>query len=69
VLRQGLTRARRCPRLDLLINNAAVMRPPQAASYQTMALAAHPGVARTGLFRWDPRLVRALLSPALRPVM
>lgn len=41
----------------------------QAASYQTMALAAHPGVARTGLFRWDPRLVRLLLSPVLRPVM
>ena len=40
----------------------------QAASLRTIALAAHPGVARTELFRWDPRLVRALLSPAMRPI-
>jgi NAD(P)-dependent dehydrogenase (short-subunit alcohol dehydrogenase family) len=40
----------------------------QAAGQRTIALAAHPGVARTELFRWDPRLDRALLSPALRPL-
>jgi NAD(P)-dependent dehydrogenase (short-subunit alcohol dehydrogenase family) len=40
----------------------------QAAGHRTTALAAHPGVARTGLFRWDPRLDRALISPALRPL-
>jgi NAD(P)-dependent dehydrogenase (short-subunit alcohol dehydrogenase family) len=40
----------------------------QAAGQRTIALAAHPGVARTELFRWDPRLARALLSPALRPL-
>jgi NAD(P)-dependent dehydrogenase (short-subunit alcohol dehydrogenase family) len=40
----------------------------QAAGHRTIALAAHPGVARTGLFRWDPRLDRALISPALRPL-
>ena len=39
-----------------------------AARHQTIALAAHPGIARTDLFRWDPRLTRALLSPALRPI-
>jgi NAD(P)-dependent dehydrogenase (short-subunit alcohol dehydrogenase family) len=40
----------------------------QAAGHAAIALAAHPGVARTELFRWDPRLARALLSPALRPL-
>jgi NAD(P)-dependent dehydrogenase (short-subunit alcohol dehydrogenase family) len=40
----------------------------RAAGQGTIALAAHPGLARTGLFRWDPRLTRALLSPALRPL-
>lgn len=40
----------------------------QAARHRTIALAAHPGVARTELFRWDSPLARALLSPALRPV-
>jgi NAD(P)-dependent dehydrogenase (short-subunit alcohol dehydrogenase family) len=40
----------------------------QAAGEGTIALAAHPGLARTELFRWDPRLTRALLSPALRPL-
>jgi NAD(P)-dependent dehydrogenase (short-subunit alcohol dehydrogenase family) len=38
----------------------------QQASQQTAALAAHPGVARTELFRWDPLLTRVLLSPAMR---
>jgi NAD(P)-dependent dehydrogenase (short-subunit alcohol dehydrogenase family) len=38
------------------------------AGHETIALAAHPGIARTGLFRWDPRWTRALLSPALRPL-
>jgi len=41
----------------------------RAASRRTIALAAHPGVARTELFRWDPRLTRTLLSPALRPLV
>jgi NAD(P)-dependent dehydrogenase (short-subunit alcohol dehydrogenase family) len=41
----------------------------RAAGRRTIALAAHPGVARTQLFRWDPRLTRALLSPALRPLV
>jgi NAD(P)-dependent dehydrogenase (short-subunit alcohol dehydrogenase family) len=41
----------------------------QAAGQGTIALAAHPGVARTELFRWDPPLTRALLSPAARPLM
>jgi NAD(P)-dependent dehydrogenase (short-subunit alcohol dehydrogenase family) len=41
----------------------------EAAGQHTIALAAHPGVARTALFRWDPRPVRVLLSPALRPLM
>jgi len=41
----------------------------RAAGSRTIALAAHPGIARTGLFRWDPWPVRALLSPALRPLM
>ena len=40
----------------------------QAAGHRTIALAAHPGVARTELFRWDPRLTRVLLSAALRPL-
>lgn len=41
----------------------------RAAGHHTIALAAHPGVARTELFRWDPRLIRVLLSTALRPLM
>jgi NAD(P)-dependent dehydrogenase (short-subunit alcohol dehydrogenase family) len=40
----------------------------RAAGRRTIALAAHPGVARTELFRWDPWLARALLSPVLRPL-
>jgi NAD(P)-dependent dehydrogenase (short-subunit alcohol dehydrogenase family) len=38
------------------------------AGAQTAALAAHPGLARTALFRWDPLPVRVLLRPALRPL-
>jgi NAD(P)-dependent dehydrogenase (short-subunit alcohol dehydrogenase family) len=41
----------------------------RSAGSRTIALAAHPGVARTGLFRWDPWPVRAALSPVLRPLM
>jgi len=41
----------------------------RAAGHGTIALAAHPGVARTELFRWDPWLTRAVLSPAMRPLM
>jgi NAD(P)-dependent dehydrogenase (short-subunit alcohol dehydrogenase family) len=40
----------------------------QRAGLQTTALAAHPGVASTGLFRWDPLLTRALISHAMRPL-
>lgn len=39
------------------------------AGAQTAALAAHPGLARTALFRWDPLPLRMLLSPALSPLM
>lgn len=39
-----------------------------AAGARTAALAAHPGLARTALFRWDPLPDRVLLSPALRPL-
>jgi len=38
----------------------------QAAGARTIALAAHPGNARTGLWRTSSRLERALLSPRLR---
>jgi NAD(P)-dependent dehydrogenase (short-subunit alcohol dehydrogenase family) len=38
----------------------------QAAGAPTIALAAHPGNARTGLWRTSSRLERALLSPRLR---
>jgi len=41
----------------------------RAADSRTIALAAHPGIARTGLFRWDPWPARAALSPVLRPLM
>lgn len=34
----------------------------------TMALAAHPGLARTSLFRWDPLHVRMLASPVIGPL-
>jgi NAD(P)-dependent dehydrogenase (short-subunit alcohol dehydrogenase family) len=38
----------------------------EAAGARTTALAAHPGNARTGLWRTSSRLERALLSPRLR---
>jgi NAD(P)-dependent dehydrogenase (short-subunit alcohol dehydrogenase family) len=38
----------------------------EAAGARTIALAAHPGNARTGLWRTSSRLERALLSPRLR---
>src|SRR5215472_5240508 len=41
----------------------------RAAGHGTIALAAHPGVARPELFRWDPWLTRAAPSPAMRPLM
>ena len=41
----------------------------RAAGHATAALAAHPGIARTELFRWNPPLTRILLHPALRPAM
>jgi NAD(P)-dependent dehydrogenase (short-subunit alcohol dehydrogenase family) len=34
----------------------------------TIALAAHPGLARTSLWRWDPVHVRILTSAALHPL-
>ena len=34
----------------------------------TIALAAHPGLARTRLWRWDPVHVRILASAALQPL-
>ena len=34
---------------------------------QTIALAAHPGLARTSLWRWDPLHIRLLASPVLHP--
>jgi NAD(P)-dependent dehydrogenase (short-subunit alcohol dehydrogenase family) len=40
----------------------------QTAGAATVALAAHPGNARTGLWRTSSRLERALLSPHLRPL-
>jgi len=33
-----------------------------------MALAAHPGLARTRLWRWDPLGTRVMLSRILRPL-
>ena len=40
----------------------------QAARMPTIALAAHPGLARTALWRWDPLPIRILASPALLPL-
>ena len=40
----------------------------EAASAGTIALAAHPGNARTELWRHSSRLDRALYKPALRPL-
>lgn len=39
-----------------------------AAGSGTISLAAHPGIARTDLWRTSSRLERALLSPWLRPL-
>lgn len=40
----------------------------QRADVTTIALAAHPGIARTSLWRWDPLPIRILTSPALHPL-
>jgi NAD(P)-dependent dehydrogenase (short-subunit alcohol dehydrogenase family) len=40
----------------------------QAAGMPTIALAAHPGLARTNLWRWDPLPVRMLANPVMRPL-
>jgi NAD(P)-dependent dehydrogenase (short-subunit alcohol dehydrogenase family) len=40
----------------------------QAAGMPTIALAAHPGLARTALWRWDPLPVRILASRILLPL-
>jgi NAD(P)-dependent dehydrogenase (short-subunit alcohol dehydrogenase family) len=40
----------------------------QTTGARTIALAAHPGNARTGLWRTSSRLERALLSPRMRPL-
>jgi NAD(P)-dependent dehydrogenase (short-subunit alcohol dehydrogenase family) len=39
-----------------------------AAGAETISLAAHPGIARTHLWRTSSRLEKALLSPRLRPL-
>jgi NAD(P)-dependent dehydrogenase (short-subunit alcohol dehydrogenase family) len=41
----------------------------EAAGAQTIVLAAHPGQARTELWRTTPRSTQALYSPRLRPLM
>jgi NAD(P)-dependent dehydrogenase (short-subunit alcohol dehydrogenase family) len=53
---------------NLLFTYELARRLMQAGA-QTAALAAHPGLARTALFRWDPLPIRVLLGPALRPLM
>jgi len=40
----------------------------QAAGARTIALSAHPGLARTNLWRWDPLPVRIMATPLLRPL-
>jgi len=40
----------------------------QQSGANTIALAAHPGLARTSLWRWDPLHVRILASPIMRPL-
>jgi len=40
----------------------------QAAGMPAIALAAHPGLARTNLWRWDPLPVRILANPLMRPL-
>ena len=52
---------------NLLFTYELARRLPAGAA-RTAALAAHPGLARTALFRWDPLPGRVLLSPALRPL-
>jgi protochlorophyllide reductase len=39
-----------------------------AAGAETISVAAHPGIARTDLWRTSSRLERALLAPGLRPL-
>jgi NAD(P)-dependent dehydrogenase (short-subunit alcohol dehydrogenase family) len=39
-----------------------------AAGTPTIALAAHPGLARTNLWRWDPLPIRILANPIMRPL-
>ena len=39
-----------------------------AAGAETISLAAHPGIARTDLYRTSSQIERALLSPRLRPL-
>ncbi len=39
-----------------------------AAGAKTISLAAHPGIARTDLYRTSSRFERALLAPRLRPL-
>ena len=40
----------------------------QEAGARTISLAAHPGLARTSLWRWDPLHVRMLASPVMGPL-
>ncbi|HEX7992693.1 MAG TPA: oxidoreductase [Streptosporangiaceae bacterium] len=40
----------------------------EEAGASTIALAAHPGLARTSLWRWDPLHVRILASPVMGPL-
>jgi NAD(P)-dependent dehydrogenase (short-subunit alcohol dehydrogenase family) len=40
----------------------------EEAGARTTALAAHPGLARTGLWRWDPLHIRILASPVMGPL-
>jgi NAD(P)-dependent dehydrogenase (short-subunit alcohol dehydrogenase family) len=51
---------------NLLFTYELTRRLTQAGAL-TAALAAHPGLARTALFRWDPLSTRVLLARALRP--
>ena len=39
-----------------------------AAGAETISLAAHPGIARTDLYRTSSRLEKALLAPGVRPL-
>jgi NAD(P)-dependent dehydrogenase (short-subunit alcohol dehydrogenase family) len=53
---------------NLLFTYELQARLETAAPGRTIALAAHPGNARTELWRHTPRLTRVLYRPALRPV-